>query len=229
MTPMTSLASKLAQNSVFGTLGIKDQAQLVQLSISRNYDKDAWIVHDGEVWPYLLWVEEGTITILKKSNEGRGLIVAMLGPGEIFWGMAFFLENAPMPVALTAHEPSRIHLWSRERLLPILLRNGQMSWELSCLMVTRMERASEIVKELAFQPVQGRLARLLLDRYGASSESPVHRDLTLDEMAAHIGSTREMVCRALYRFSDDGLIQITRTEFLFTDQSKLEDLAQKER
>ena len=225
---MTSLASKLAQNTVFGTLGVRDQAQLIQLSISRNYDKDSWIVHDGEIWPYLLWVEYGTITILKKSNEGRSLIVAMIGPGEIFWGMAFFLENAPMPVALTAHEPSQIHLWSRERLLPILLRNGQMSWELSCLMVTRMERASEIVKELAFQPVQGRLARLLLDRYDASSESPVHRDLTLDEMAAHIGSTREMVCRALYRFSDDGLIQITRTEFLFTERGKLEDLAQKE-
>ncbi len=229
MTPMTSLASKLAKNTVFGTLGERDQAQVIQLSISRNYDKDTWIVYDGEVWPYLFWVEGGTITVVKKSNEGRSLIVAMIGPGEIFWGMAFFLENAPMPVALTAYEPSRIHLWSRERLLPILLRNGQMSWELSCLMVNRMERASEIVKELAFQPVQGRLARLLLDRYGASSESPVHRDLTLDEMAAHIGSTREMVCRALYRFSDDGLIQITRTEFLFTDQGKLEDLAQKER
>jgi hypothetical protein len=36
-----------------------------------------------------------------------------------------------------------------------------------------------------------------------------------------------MVCRALYRFSDDGLIEITRTEFLFTNPDKLEELARK--
>ena len=113
------------------------------------------------------------------------------------------------------------------KLLPILLRNGQMSWELSRLMVSFMQRASNIVEELAFQPIPGRLARLLLERYNGGKDSPVARDLTLDEMAAHIGSTREMVCRALYRFSDDGLIEITRTEFLFTDQEKLEELAHK--
>ncbi|MFH1632698.1 MAG: helix-turn-helix domain-containing protein [Chloroflexota bacterium] len=50
------------------------------------------------------------------------------------------------------------------------------------------------------------------------------RDLTLDEMAARIGSTREMVCRALYRFADDEMIQITHTEFVFTNREKLAKL-----
>ncbi len=223
----TPLVTKLAKNKVFASLDESDLTHLAQFSIPRNYDNDEWIVLYSEVWPYLLWVEEGLITALKESPGGRSLIIATIKPGEIFWGTAFFNDDAPMPVALIANQPSRVHLWSRERLLPILLRNAQMSWELSRLMANRMQRASDIVEELAFQPIPGRLARLLLERYNGGNDSPVARDLTLDEMAAHIGSTREMVCRALYRFSDDGLIEITRTEFLFTDQEKLEEIAHK--
>ena len=56
---------------------------------------------------------------------------------------------------------------------------------------------------------------------------PIERSLTLDDIAARIGSTREMVCRLLYKFSDEGLIRITRTEFTITDPENLEKRAQK--
>jgi hypothetical protein len=48
----------------------------------------------------------------------------------------------------------------------------------------------------------------------------------LDEIAAHIGSTREMVSRILHRFANDGMIEITRTEFGFVDWGKLNRFAQ---
>ncbi|MBL7163639.1 MAG: Crp/Fnr family transcriptional regulator [Anaerolineales bacterium] len=224
---MNSFAAKLVQNPVFSTLKSSDQAHLVQQSIFRNYEKDEWIVHYGDIWPYLFIVEEGTVTALKESNEGRSLIVATINKGEIFWGLAFFEDEAPMPVALVASEASRIHLWSRDRLLPLLLENGRMSWELSRHMVNRMQRASEIVEDLAFQHVTGRLARLLLEHFGEAVGEIVTRDMTLDEMAARIGTTREMVCRQLYKFADDGTIQINHTEFMIADQKRLEKIAGK--
>jgi CRP-like cAMP-binding protein len=93
--------------------------------------------------------------------------------------------------------------------------------------VKRMLRASDIVEELAFQPVTGRLARLLLDHFGGAIEDYVSRDITLEEMAARIGTTREMVCRQLYRFVDEGAIQISRTELMITDRDLLEEIAGK--
>jgi len=110
--------------------------------------------------------------------------------------------------------------------LPILQR-GQLSWELSRLMVRRMQRASEIIETLAFQPVAARLAKLLMDAFQDDSTSPIARNLTLDDMAARIGSTREVVCRFLHRFADGGLIDITRTEFIVSDRERLIELAQK--
>ena len=94
-------------------------------------------------------------------------------------------------------------------------------------MIQRVQLASEIVAKLAFQPVAGRLARLLMDQTGNAGTAHQHRDLTLDEMAARIGSTREVVSRFLHRFSDDGIISITRTDFSINDPQKLKDLAQK--
>jgi CRP-like cAMP-binding protein len=71
------------------------------------------------------------------------------------------------------------------------------------------------------------LARLLLEQYSDAVGDYRAREMTLDEMAARIGTTREMVCRQLSRFADQKAISINRTEFMITDQRKLEQLAQK--
>jgi CRP/FNR family transcriptional regulator len=94
-------------------------------------------------------------------------------------------------------------------------------------MVTRMMKASEIVEDLAFQPVMARLAGLVLDTFGSTENEYVARTLTLDDMAARIGSTREMVCRYLYNFAEKGAIEIKRTELKITDKDYLEQKAGK--
>jgi CRP/FNR family cyclic AMP-dependent transcriptional regulator len=216
----------LIQNPVFSYLKDEDQTYLIHTAISRLYKKDEWIAHYGQIWPYLFLVEEGKVTAVKESAEGRSLIIVSIGPGEIFWGAAFYQEDAPMLAALVVDEDSRIHLWSRERMMPVLMQNGRVSWEISCLMINRMQRASDIVEELAFQPVAVRLAGFLTEHYESVEGDRISRDLTLDEMAAHIGSTREMVSRILHRFANQGLIEITRTEFVFKDHQGLNRLAQ---
>lgn len=224
---MKSLTELLAQSPLFDALSTADRTELARRAIRREYPKGELFVHYGEVWPYLFLVEAGTINVVKESSEGRSLIVMTLRPGEILWGLAFFHDDAIMPAALEAYDDSRICLWPRERLLPMLLENSQALWELCRLLVSRMQVASEILEGLAFQPVAGRLAGLLLDHFEKAADGHVARDLTLEEMAARIGTTREVVCRVLYRFSDGGLIEVTRTEFALTDKSGLARLAER--
>ena len=147
--------------------------------------------------------------------------------GDIFWGLAFFYEFMQMPVALEASEDSTIYLWSADRLHPFLKENGNFGWEFSRLMIYKMARASEILEDMAFQPVAGRLAKLLMETGPDSDQGYVYRSLTLDEMAARIGSTREMVCRFLHRFADDKIIDITRTEYRIVDQDRLNELVKR--
>jgi CRP-like cAMP-binding protein len=210
------------QNAVFAGLSDDERDRLLQQASLQKYQKGEYLTHAGDIWPYLFFLEEGSISAVKESSEGRSLVAISFKPGEIFWGLSFFHPELTMPVALRVDAPSRTHLWSREQLLPVLLGNGRISWELCCLMVRRMQRASQIVEELAFQPLTERVARLLLENFPAD-QGTAARHLTLDEMAARVGTTREMVCRILYRFAEQGAIQINRTEFIFTDRKLLEE------
>jgi CRP-like cAMP-binding protein len=219
------MAGRLHKETLFASLSPEEHARFMQAAIRRTYQEGQIFATRGEVWPYLFLVASGEVRAEKESAEGRRLQVLTVASGDIFWGLAFFHDGAPMPVTLQAVTRSSLLLWTREQLLPLLLQNSRVLWELSRLMVSRMNRASEIVEDLAFQPVAGRLARLLLEHYEGVATKPVERDLTLDEMAARIGTTREMVCRVLYRFADDDLIAITRTEFTLNDPAGLADLA----
>ena len=224
---MDNFAQELAQDPVFSSLTPADLQKTAELATLRSYQKGDWITYNGDAWAHLFWVEEGEIIALKESHEGRSLIATTITAHEIFWGLAFFQDNAPMPVALVAHEDTHIRLWSRKQLEPFLLKNGKMSWELARQMAFRMQQISDVVDNLAFRAVPGRLAGLLLERYSGSGESPVARDMTLDQMASHIGSTREMVCRALYKFADNGIIKINRTEFIISNETMLNEIADK--
>jgi CRP/FNR family cyclic AMP-dependent transcriptional regulator len=219
--------SLLARNPIFSQLGKPALAKVAAHAQRCSFQRGEWIVHHGDVWPNLFLLPEGEVKAIKESLEGRSLTLAVIHSTEIFWGLAFFLENAPMPAGLMASQDCELFLWSRKALLPFVLNNGRFSWELSCLVIRRVQIASEIVEMLAFQPVAGRLAGLLLEQCDNARSEEMPRDLTLDEMAARIGSTREVVSRLLHRFSDEEIIHITRTEFSVADHQKLKDLAQK--
>jgi CRP/FNR family transcriptional regulator len=224
---MSVLPDVMRENPVFACITQPDFDLVVQRVSTRSYMKGEKLILLGDIFPYLFLVGEGKVEAVKESPEGRSLSVGSFQQRDVFWGMAFFHENAPMPVTLDVRENSLIYLWSQKNLLPILLRNGQASWELSRLLAERMHSASQLVEGLAFQPVAGRLAHLLLENFEMAGNTAISRHLTLDEMAARIGSTREMVCRALYSFSDKKLIEVTRTEFVLTDREGLSQLVER--
>jgi CRP/FNR family transcriptional regulator len=229
MVLMENFVELLRTHPVFISLGKEDLNLLAKQATRRQLHKGEILALQGDVWPYLFLVAEGKLDAVKESSEGRNLLVTTFGAGELFWGLAFFQHGAPQIATLEAQAPSRVYLWLRQDIEPVFIVNGRLPWELCHLMIQRMQRASTIVEELAFQPVAGRLAHLLLELPGQESTGPIARSLTLDDMAARIGSTREMVCRFLQKFADDGLIKITRTEFEITSRERLANMAQKEK
>jgi CRP/FNR family transcriptional regulator len=222
---MDSLTDILASKALFATFSDRDLADLALNANHKAYRDQEILVLQEEVWPYLFLIADGKIDAIKESAEGRSFIATSLKAGDIFWGLAFFIEDAPMPVLLQAKEATQIYLWSREYMVPIIQKHGDMSWRLCQVMISRMQLASAIVEDLAFQPVMGRLAGLILSEFSDAEDEFKSRELTLEEMASRIGTTREMVCRHLYRFAEKGAIQIKRTELRIVDRNMLEKQA----
>jgi len=224
---MNSLENILDSNSLFAGFSSMELTDLAGNAIHKEYQDQEILVYQEDVWPYLFLIIEGNINAVKESAEGRSFIATSLKAGDAFWGLAFFIEEAPMPVLLQAKEATQIYIWSRDYLVPIIHQHGDMSWRLCQLMISRMQLASAIVEDLAFQPVMGRLAGLILSEFSDAEDEFKSRELTLEEMASRIGTTREMVCRHLYRFAEKGAIQIKRTELRITDRKMLENQAGK--
>ena len=222
------LATILKDHSFFSSLNPEQVSMAARAAIHKTYSDGDWITHFGTAWPYLFLVSSGSVQAVKESPGGRSLLVTEFQAQDVFWGLGFFIEDAKMPVALVAKGDVELYLWRVEDIKPIILENGAFSWDMVCLMITRMQFASEMLNDFAFQPTTGRLAGILLEHYQEAVDDYVARDMTLDEMAARIGSTREMVCRHLYQFADQGVIQINRTELKILDQAVLKDLAGKE-
>ena len=184
---MTSFVETLASNFLFANFSQSELAELASNAISKSYRDQEILVYQEDVWPYLFLIVDGKIDAIKEFAEGRSFIATSLKPGDIFWGLAFYIEDAPMPVLLQAKAATQIYIWSRDYLVPIIQQHGEMSWMLCQLMISRMQLASSIVEDLAFQPVMGRLAGLILSEFSDAENEFKSRELTLEEMASRIG------------------------------------------
>ena len=193
--------------------------------ITRKYPKGSFVTHRGDVWPYLFFIESGKFEALKESVQGRSFVVETFEPEEFFWGIGLFEAGKPNPVAIRAAEDGKIIIWDKALIENTVSAEPRFAWSLFSLLARKMGRVSEILEGLVFQPLAGRLANLLLEQSGSTVEGYVSRDLTLEDMAARIGTTREMVCKLLYRFSDQGLIELERTQFKIISTKKISDLA----
>lgn len=215
----------LADLLVFSKLKPGDRAELMELASRRRFERGQFICMQGDDWPYALYLKSGKVAWTMLSPEGRRQVAFHLQAGDLAWGISM-VDGQPMPATLEVMEKCEAWLWPKEVIMPVVSRNVDAVWDVSRVLVAALRRVREVVYGFAFHSVSGRLARLLLDTYQPEQGKPAPRELTLDEMAAAVGTTRELVCKVLYRFADDGIIHINRTEFVFTDPEKLEELAE---
>ena len=103
----------LASSPVFVSLNEVDRVEFADHARTRNYHKGEFLCMHGDSWPYLFMIARGLIDAQKASTEGRSLLIATFGEGEIFWGLSLFDDQVVMPVTLEARQPSRVYLWER--------------------------------------------------------------------------------------------------------------------
>jgi CRP-like cAMP-binding protein len=221
---VVNLGAQLQQADVFGKLSSADHAELERLATRRRFDSGEFICRQGDVWPSLAFLSSGQARWFLTSTNGQEYVLSILGPGSTFLGHSLF-DDEPMPASLTATELTDIYVWGRSAILPMLYRNPEAMWDIPRLQVRTMRRAREIIYGLAFQPVAGRLARLLLEQFLVPEQSAVERDLTLTEISSMVASSPEVICRLLHQFQEDGILRITRAQIVMQDRPALQRLA----
>lgn len=198
---------------------------LARVAVRRRYDAGQMIFVEGEPCAGLFIVERGRVKIFKLSPGGREQILHIFGAGEGFNDVAV-LDGGPNPVNVMALEPTSVLVIDRPSMVDLLERYPALSRAVIENLASRARHLVSLVEDLSLRTVVGRLAKLLLEQ--ASGEVDLERfpqGLTHAQMAARLGTVREVITRSLHKLEDEGIIKIERHRIAILDREALEDKA----
>ncbi len=220
---MTDLINELVGKDVFAHFPTEVLAQLAEYSLSKKLTEGEYLCRQGEIWPYVFYLDEGQLNWSMVSSGGKEHQLFKVKSGDVFWAHSLF-DDQPMPASLSADGKGLVYIWPRDIILPLLMKYPRAMWDIPKKLTGTMRNAREIIYGLAFQPVASRLAGFLLDNLESSGQDSFTRDMTLEEIAKVLATSAEVVCRLLYQFQTDGILKITRTQISLEDQRALEKL-----
>lgn len=222
---MEELKQYLSKTPVFSKIPSDGVDQLVQRAVRKTFHKGEFICRQDEIWPWVTLIESGRVEWSLISADGKRQVVFDLHEGDVIWGHSLF-DGKPMPASLEVMETSDVFLWNSEIIVPVISKSPEAMWDITRVLVAAMRRVRDVVYGFAFHPVSGRLARFILRHYQPCPGQAFTRELTLDEMAAIVGTTRELVCKVLYYYAEIGAIKVKRNEFIFLNVDILRDIAE---
>lgn len=219
-----SLERLIAENALLGALGSGERAAVAANFIHRTFRRGESIFREGEPGAHLYLIESGRVKISSVSPEGREVLVAILGSGEIFGELSLFDAGVRTADARTMEETT-LHALAHDLFRKYVEGHPSVAWELLRMLAKRLRRADEAVQDAAFFDVPGRVAKKLLDmgsQHGSSDGNTIKIEvpLTQEEIAQMVGSSRESVNKALASFIDRGWVRMEdRTYFLSDPQA----------
>jgi CRP-like cAMP-binding protein len=179
----------------------------------------------GEPSPGIFLVLEGRVKITRESAGGREQVLHVLGAGNHFNSVPAF-DGGPTPATAQVMADTALILLPNEPLRTIMRRHPDVALAFMAEQGVFLRRLVALVDDLALTTVQGRLARLLLAQAAAAERGEQVPALTQAEMAARLGTVREMVGRTLKVFESLGLLQVERGAITVKDRAGLEAQAE---
>ena len=222
----------LRARPVFAGLPVRELGWLAAAAREESCRAREYVFHEGDAALWLCLVKAGHVRIVRHSRMGKDVVLELLGPGEIFGGVAVF-ERRPYPAAAQATEPSVVVKIPAEVAAGLAERHPGVIREMALLIGRRLRTAHDSVMSLSVEPVEARLAATLLrlaDREGIRTnrgiELPYH--LTRRSLADMSGTTVETSIRVVGRWLRDALVKDLGGRLVVRDREGLEDLARGE-
>ncbi len=190
---------------------------LTRVSRLRQIPRHTVVLHDGDRTDCIYFVLSGALKVQISDEEGREVILSMLGPGELFGEMGV-LDDHPRSATVLAVESSEVVEIGKKDFKQCLVENPDVSLFIMRNLTKRLRLADRNIESLALLDVYGRVARLLLEAAETvDGRQVVTRKLTKQDIAKMIGASREMVSRVMRDLMTQGLIHEQDGQLVLVD------------
>lgn len=215
----------LRRAPLFSALDDNAAHSLRQSMVALKLNKGQVLFKEGQEGDKLYVVIQGKIKLGTTSNDGRENLLSILGPGEMFGELSLF-DPEPRASTATAVTDARLVSLAHGAVIGLVTTNPQTSLELLRRLAERLRKSNEVLADLVFADVPGRVAKAIIElgeRFGIQKDDGLHvnHDLTQEELAQLVGASRETVNKALADFAARGWVKLEPRAVLVTDIERL--------
>jgi CRP-like cAMP-binding protein len=222
----THHAQTLARVPIFSGLSEDELGFLVQHTVQRHFSAGELIFSEGDPCSGLYVVASGSVRIFKSSTAGREQVLSIEGAGSSIAELPVF-DGGNYPASAAAVDQATLLFISKHDFQALCLAHPQVALKVLRVVGARLRRLVGIIEELSFTTVRHRLASLLLrlaQKEGQRTAEGVEVKLEVNnqELAAQVGTVRELVSRNLSRLQAEGVLRIDGRTVVIPDLKRLE-------
>ena len=225
----TDKVSALGKSALFGGLDEKELRALGERTVEQKLARGEILFTAGEEARGLFVIVEGALRAFRESLDGREQVIHVERAGATIAEVPMFDDGA-YPSTVAAEEDSIVLFIDKRDVRNLCLSHPSIALAALKLLAGRLRRCAELVEALSLHEVDQRLARLLLSE-GRTRGRRVNNGvvfellLTNQQIAARIGTVREVVSRALSRLQQNELIEVSGRVVTIPDEEPLKAFA----
>ncbi len=188
----------------------------------KKAERGETLTFEGEPSDVLYFVFSGVVKVFKTSADGKEQIFRIIRPGESFNDVPV-LSGGVNLVSAEAMGPLVLNGIKKKDLETIIKEHPKVAVNVIQVLSLRVQELVALVEDFSFRHVTSRVAKMLLE-YADHKVGEGPR-LTQQEMAAMIGTAREMVGRSLKNLESEGTIRMERNRIIIADARALKEAA----
>ncbi len=215
----------LSTISLFSTLQPDTRLAISRCAFARQLPAGCTLLVEGLPAEHGYFLQSGEARAIRMNQDGRVQVLARFSPGDPINLISLFSEDKLNRATIETLSEVTLLVLSAPDFHRLISRYPDFSALLLRLLAARLARITDLAADLSLYAVRARLARFLIE---LADLNPSPAGWTQDEIAAHIGTVRDVVGRLLRDFEAAGLIQRQQGQINLLDRERLSAVAQEQ-
>jgi len=211
--------------SILADIPAEEYEYLFRNSVEEKYSKSQLIFREGANPSGIFYIKSGKVKKYKADNFGKEKIFYVANAGELI-GYHAILASERYPDSATALEESVLSFIPKEDFLEVLDQSAILLRRLLKTLSHEFAVFANTISVFAQRSVRERLAITLIvlrEKYkkDALAGQPIIINLSRNDIASMVGTTRENIVRLLREFKDEELIETKGRKIWVLDVKKM--------